>query len=188
MSISVISCGGRQRHRHRREAIGAGRRGLHLHALLAAGLVAIHAAVGGGQQRFVGIAVLRIDRRADADRQRQPPARARFEQHFIDRALQLDALALGFVGAAARQHDDEFVAGVADADVVGPDAGAQHRGHFAQRAVADVVAVVVVDLLEVVEVHDEQRDFGLQPLGARQLARQVHEHEARVRQRRSADR
>jgi hypothetical protein len=45
-----------------------------------------------------------------------------------------------------------------------------------------VVAVVVVDLLEVVEVHDEQRDLGLQAFRARQLARQVHEHEARVRQ------
>ena len=51
-----------------------------------------------------------------------------------------------------------------------------------ERAVADVVAVVVVDLLEAVEVHDHQRDLGLQALGARQLARQVHEQEARVRQ------
>ena len=63
-------------------------------------------------------------------------------------------------------------------------AGAEHGGHFAQRAVADVVAVGVVDLLEVVEVHDEQRDLGLEAVGARELARQVHEHEARVRQRR----
>ena len=37
-------------------------------------------------------------------------------------------------------------------------------------------------LLEVVEIHHEQRHFRLQALGARQLARQVHEHEARVRQ------
>ena len=64
----------------------------------------------------------------------------------------------------------------------GPDAGAQHAGDVAQRAVADVVAVGVVDVLEVVEVHHEQRHLGLQPLGARQLARQVHEHEPRVRQ------
>ena len=64
----------------------------------------------------------------------------------------------------------------------GPDGGAQDARDLAQRAVADVVAVVVVDVLEVVEVHDQQRDLRLQPLGARELARQVHEHEARVRQ------
>jgi hypothetical protein len=45
-----------------------------------------------------------------------------------------------------------------------------------------VVAVGVVDVLEVVEVHDEQRHLGLQAFGARQLPCQVHEHEARVRQ------
>ena len=102
--------------------------------------------------------------------------------------LQLDALPLGLLRAAARQHDDELVAGIAHADVVGPDRRAQHAGDLAQRAVADVVPVVVVDFLEMVEVHDEQRDFGLQALGARQLAREVHEHESRVRQARSADR
>ena len=32
------------------------------------------------------------------------------------------------------------------------------------------------------EVEHEQRHFGVEPLGARQLARQVREHEARVRQ------
>ena len=131
---------------------------------------------------------MREDRRADADRQRQHLARPRLELQRVDRALQLQPLALRFLAAAARQHDDELVAGVADADVVGPDRGAQHAGDVAQRAVADVVAVGVVDVLEVVEVHDQQRDLGLQPVGARQLARQVHEHEPRVRQRRSADR
>ena len=64
----------------------------------------------------------------------------------------------------------------------GPDRRAQHARDLAERPVADVVAVVVVDLLEVVEVHDHQRDLRLQPLGARQLARQVHEEVARVRQ------
>ena len=171
-----------QRQRHGRHAVGAGRRGLDLRALLAARFVAIHSAVRGGQQGFVAVAVLRIDRRADADRQRQAASGPRLEQHFVDRILELDALALGFVGAAAREHDDEFIAGVADADVVRPDAGAQHRGHFPQRAIADVVAVVVVDRLEVVEVHHQQGDLGLQPFGSRQLAGQVHEHEARIRQ------
>ena len=44
------------------------------------------------------------------------------------------------------------------------------------------MAVHVVDLLEAVKVHHEQRDLGLQALGTGQLAREVHEHEPRVRQ------
>ena len=43
------------------------------------------------------------------------------------------------------KHDDELVAGVAHADVVRADGRAQHLGDLAQRAVADVVAVGVVD-------------------------------------------
>ena len=73
--------------------------------------------------------------------------------------LQLLPFLLGLLGAASREHDDELVAGVADADVVGPDGRAQHPRDLAQRAVADVVAVGVVDLLEAVEVHDHQRDL-----------------------------
>ena len=44
-----------------------------------------------------------------------------------------------------------------------------------------MVAVAVVDLLEVIEIHDHQRQLGLEPLGTRELAREMHEQEARVR-------
>ena len=104
------------------------------------------------------------------------------------RVLQLAALVFRHLARAVRQHDDEFVAGVADAQVVGPQAPLQRVRHLAQRVVADAVAVCVVDGLEAVDVHDDQRDFGLQPFCARQLARQVREHRAAVRAVRSADR
>ena len=58
----------------------------------------------------------------------------------------------------------------------------QRRGHLAQRLVADVVAVGVVDRLELVDVHHDERELALQPLGARQFARQAREHRAAVRQ------
>src|SRR5262249_30776659 len=93
---------------------------------LAAGLVLIPPAVGRREERFVRLAVLREARRADADPELQALARARLEEHVVDPLLQLLALVLGFIGAAARQHDDELVARVADADVVGTDRLAQH--------------------------------------------------------------
>src|SRR5829696_8739438 len=78
-------------------------------------LVAVHAAVGGRQQRLVRIAVVREDRGADADRERQDRGGPRLELERVDRALQFETLALGFVAAAAREDDDELVTRVADA-------------------------------------------------------------------------
>src|SRR3954453_11769461 len=89
---------------------------------LAARLVAVHAAVGRRKQRLVGVAVVREHRRADADCHRQQLAWPRLELQIVDGALQLEPLALGLFAAAARQDDDELLAGVADADVVRPDA------------------------------------------------------------------
>src|SRR5207247_5259395 len=87
-------------------------------AALASGLVLIHPAVGGGEERFVRLAGLREDGRSDADPERQPFARTRLEVHLVDALLEFLALVLRLVGAAARQHDDELVARVANADVV----------------------------------------------------------------------
>jgi len=128
-------------------------------ATLASRLVLVHATVGRREERLIRLAVLRKHRRAHADPELQPLARSRLEEDVVDGLLQLLTLVLGFVRAATREDDDELVASVADSDVVGADRGAEHTGDFAERAVADVVAVVVVDFLEVVEVHDHQRDL-----------------------------
>ena len=67
--------------------------------------------------------------------------------------------------ASIRQDDDELVARVAHAQVVRPQRALQRVGDLAQRAIADVVAVGVVDRLELVDVHDDQRHLALR--GAR---------------------
>ena len=59
------------------------------------------------------------------------------------------------------------------------DHGAQCLRDVAQRAVPDVVAVGIVDFLEVVEIEDEQRHLRIQTLGTGELAAQVRHHEAR---------
>src|SRR5688572_3067615 len=102
----------------RRAVLGSGAR-LHtgggelpLHVAPAGALVLIHPPVGGGEQRLVGLAVMRVDRGADADRHRHRRAGRRLEHDLLDPALQFAALVLRLVAAAARQHDDEFVAAI----------------------------------------------------------------------------
>ena len=58
----------------------------------------------------------------------------------------------------------------------------QRRTDLLQRPVADVMAERVVDFLEIIEVHHEQRDLGSKAAGACELAPQVPHHESIVRQ------
>ena len=53
-------------------------------------------------------------------------------------------------------HHDEFLAAIAAGQIDPADIGGDAAGEFAQHFVADVVAVGVVDRLEVVDVHDEE--------------------------------
>src|SRR5215210_6061946 len=120
-------------------------------APLPPGFVVVHAGVGDRQQRFVRSAVLREHRGPDADTQLDALAGARLEKYFVDAFLELLPLLFRFVSAAPRQHHDELVARIADADVVRSDGRPQHAGDLAERTVADVMSVAVVDLLELVE-------------------------------------
>ena len=64
------------------------------------------------------------------------------------------------VEGAVRQDGDELLAAVARGDVVGADAVAQHSGEEPQGPVAGVMAVHVVEQLEMVEiaVRDDERE------------------------------
>ena len=95
-------------------------------------LVAVHPAVGCREQRLVGVAVVREDGGADADAELHALAWTRLEHDLVNRRLQLQPLSFRLVSAAAGQHDDELVAGVAHADVVRPDGGAQDPCELAQ--------------------------------------------------------
>src|SRR5207237_7320951 len=116
---------------------------------LAAGFVLIHAVVSRREQCLVGLAVQREHSGAHTDSELHPLAWTRLEKHLVDALLQFLALVLRFVRAAAREDHDELVPGVAHADVVGPDGSPEDQRDFAERPVPDMVAVAVVDLLEV---------------------------------------
>src|SRR4029453_6480963 len=126
-----------------------------------------------GAPRLVGVAVERKHRGTGGEGERYADTRPRVEPRLRDRGLQLEPLALGFLRPAPGKHDDELVAGVARAHVVWPDRRAQHLGDLAQRAVADVMAVGIVDRLELVDVHHDERDLASEPFGTRKLPREM---------------
>ena len=125
-------------------------------AIAAAGLVLVHAVVGAGEQALVVLAVGRERRAAGAQAQRHA-GHAEIDRPAIGGQLQLAALGLGFGRVAVGEHDDELVAGVAGADVVGPQRAGEELGDALQRRVAGRVPVLIVDALELVEVEHDQR-------------------------------
>jgi hypothetical protein len=70
-----------------------------------------------------------------------------------------------------RTDDHKFVAGDAGNGVDGADVGTQAVGDFTQDAVADLVAVAVVDALEVVDVAEDDAHLATGPgaFGQREL-------------------
>ena len=123
--------------------------------------------IGFSEQRFICGAVMREDGRARADGEGDALAGPDLHVDLRDAMLQLEALDFGGLARAVREDDDELVAGIADAEVVWTERALQRQRHFTQRMIADVMAVAVVDGLEAVDVHDDQRDLALEPLGAR---------------------
>ena len=127
----------------------------------AARLVAVHPLVGRRQQVLERRPILGETGRPRADRQRDADAGARLERIGAHRILHFGHPARLVLGAAVPQHDDELVAGEARAQVALADRRRQHRADRAQRPVARIVAVGVVDLLQAIEIEDD--DTGADP-------------------------
>ena len=74
----------------------------------------------------------------------------------------LDALAQAFGDREGKRHigvghdDDEFLAAIAAGQIDAADIGGDAVGEFLEHFVADVVAVAVIDRLEVVDVENEE--------------------------------
>jgi hypothetical protein len=69
------------------------------------------------------------------------------------------------LGAGAGQDGQELLAAVADQEVRGADAGAQPPRDVGQDPVADVVAELIVHVLEVIDVDERHRQRLAAPLG-----------------------
>ena len=81
---------------------------------------------------------------------------------------------LGPVRVRARHEDRELVAAHPERAVAAPDAALDDPGERRQELVADLVAIRVVDPLEVVEVEDDERQLHPAALGEIELAIAFH--------------
>src|SRR4051812_8481764 len=124
----------------------------------------------GLQQRVVRVLEHLVERGAVAqvgDPERRGEHR---RAALVDGERQLLAQALergdGRVARAVGEHEEELLAAVAGGDVTGAQRRLQRRGEQAQGAVAGVVAVGVVEQLEVVEVAQRDREGALLALQA----------------------
>jgi hypothetical protein len=128
------------------------------HAVLALGLGQVHREVGVAEQR-VGVAVAGVGGGGDpdtgADRDRSAVQGDRHGQAGQD-ALGDTA---GGIGTTV-DHERELVTADAGDDVARADAAAQSLGEGHQQLVALGVAPAVVDVLEVVDVHEQDADRG----------------------------
>ncbi len=136
--------------------------GIEAEGIAAGGLGVVHRGIGLPQQRVEGVAVFRID--GDADRCRNfrfvrldVEGFAQHRHHFRgDLGRHFGTVQIG-------QHHEEFVAAMA-ADRVGlAHARQQPLRGVAQQHVAHRMSVGVIDGLEAIEVHEQQRHL---PAGA----------------------
>ena len=126
----------------------------------AAGLGRVHGDVGALHQRLDVAAVLGEHRDADAGAHEQRQALE--AERLLDRAGEAAGDLLGLLdGGAGREQDGELVAADAGHELGVGHAGLQPRADLAQEPVAGLVAERVVELLEVVEVDQQQRELGL---------------------------
>nr|WP_284616584.1 hypothetical protein [Rubrivivax pictus] len=124
--------------------------------VLALPLHLVHRAVRGPPQGDAVLGMVRKDGDADAgaDGQRRR-AEGNRGRHRLDDLVRDLAGRRGVV--QIRQHDDEFVPADARGRVAGAYAGLQAGGHFREHPIAGLVAVLVVDGLETVEIDEQQR-------------------------------
>ncbi len=136
----------------------------HLHAVSALLLGAIHRDVAVAEQRLHIRAVIGAERAADRDAD--------------EGALPGDADRVGHPGDdPVRQRDRRFRIGILHPDDelvaahprhhrIAPQAGQQPFGHQAQQRVAGAMAERVVDVLEMIQIKEQQRELAAGPLAA----------------------
>ena len=123
-------------------------------AVLAPPLGCVHRGVGAGEQLVTRRSVRREAGDADADRQRVGERGGHRRDALAQRVGRRQGVLLGQSG----QQGAELLAPDPEHRVAAAGPAAQCIGHQAQRPVADLVAVEVVDLLEVVDVEQEHAE------------------------------
>ncbi len=162
---AVIASGGRGR----RQRTGHVRRPGDARARPAAALGVAQRVVGAGQQPLRRRLRSPERRPTRARRQRLGQLGPRGPSDGVDQAA---GQLLGFLGLGGHGDHRELVTALAAQHVLGAQLSLQRVGDPAQRLVACLVAKLVVDLLEPVEIEDDERERLAVTPGARGLALQ----------------
>ena len=140
--------------------------------------------IGGGKQRFEGIAMRwrACDADRDGDGERFNRLVLQWNGQRGGRSSDLVSERLCGSGVQSRQHDDELVAGKAAEVLARSQMFAGHARHESQRVVSSQVAKGVVHRLELIHVDYEQRHGGTGPSPFREHGgRDLHERAAHER-------
>src|ERR1041384_8057822 len=151
------------------------------HAIAPRGLGAVQRSIGRHQHVLVIVFPRRELGHADTHRHQRRRIALRQSMR-LDPAAHLLRHAARAVDPGAVQQYYEFIAAVARREV----GGADHQADFPRRAlqyfVALLVPVAVVDLLEVVEVHEQHGEHVAAALGPRHFVRQPVSQYSKTRQ------
>jgi hypothetical protein len=133
-----------------------------LRAVLPGHAWAAYRAARGGDQRPVVVAVSGIAAARELAVTRRVPVAVQREAQRLDPRAHALGEVEGALEIGAREDDGELLAAVAGRLVDLARLLAQHRGHRGEHPVAGLVAVGVVDRLEVVDVEHDQADARLE--------------------------
>src|SRR5690606_28187254 len=142
------------------------------HRLASTVLGPIQLGVGGAQQARRVVAIGRVAGYADRHRHGRQAATVVLDHHRFHRDADFFGARRATVWRHFRQDQGEFLAAVAAGDVFVARVRGQHLCEMDEDRVAAVVAVLVVEALEVVDVQHQQRQRPAATLTARQFALQ----------------
>ena len=154
------------------------------HAVAVGVFYQVHGFIGQVQQAFLGARIdgIRSDAHAGRDVDVQPvfiePDRSR-ESVLCRRRGHVEGIVFG----SLRQQDHKFVAAIAKRKIDQPAVRLQRIANFREQPGADQMAVRVVDLLEVIEIDEHQREFVVVALRTVDFRLQDETHVPRVVQR-----
>src|SRR5438874_1491285 len=135
------------------------------------GLRDVEREVGRTDERRRAVAVVGVDGDADRDGDGEV-GRGAVQRPAADPLADPAGEVLRAFEPGFREQDDELLPAVARNDVDLPDLLADAVGNLDEYGVADLMPVLVVDLLEMVEVEHQQRQRPMEPRGAVDLSGQ----------------
>ncbi|KAG1557856.1 hypothetical protein G6F50_012573 [Rhizopus delemar] len=157
------------------------RRAGHHHAVAAAALGLVHRGVGARHQPLV-IRVAVMAGHADAGGQCQYQAIGQGHRRLCDLPAQAFGNHFGLRFAGRDQHHHEFFAAIAEQIIAAAGELAEQARHVLQRAVAGIMAVAVVDGLEMIQIEQQQRERRVVARGQLDLPAQYRRQETAVEQ------